>query len=370
MKSKNKIERIVITSDVLRIENDEERSAFIKNTNFIYRILNKQLTSSSRLGVEIIDSGKCQKFDCRKAYVYLNLEVSLENWAKVFDLDIEKIPSDLISYFEKIYQGSLVVGFELPPIMVKIFDILNLPCISISWHPIRFMDDIFFGFLTNNSDIFERIDRYKLPESAIYISAETFRARALRSESKIECEKILLIGQTKIDRSVISNDKIVSLNDFKTEISVLENENKLSFKPHPFANRNDYECLTAKYNLSVIEKDANIYKILANEDVHKVAAISSGTLHEAKFFEKETISFIKGIQEFVYGENEFSNNIFLPVMNNFMSVDFWADITEPVLGEVFRDKYKILHKPNRLRTAACISWGYEELGLKQIIEKY
>jgi hypothetical protein len=364
------IKKIIITADVLRVENDCERKSFIKNTNFIYRLLNKQLNFSTNLPIEIVESGVNQVFDYEKAYDYLKLDINLENWAKVFDLDIENIPTELISYFSEIYKNSVVIGFELPPVMVKVFDAIQIPCISISWHPIRFMDDIFFGFLTNNSDIFNEIAKYQLPESAVYISAETYRARALRSNKKIDCAETLLIGQTKIDRSVIYKNKVVSLNDFKAVISDLTKKNRISFKPHPFANEKDYTELIVKYNFSLIGKDTNVYKILASEDVKKVVAISSGTLHEARFFEKESVSLIKTSQEFVYGGNNFSNKIYLPVKNNFMNADFWADILKPILQNVLYDNYIISNKPNRLRTTACISWGYEEIDLKQIIEKY
>ena len=362
------MKKIILTSDILRFGQDLSRKSFVKNTEFISRLISKQIYYATRIETEILESGEFDNsFDYDYIYDQFGLEPSANSWAKIYNFD-EEIPDKVLEYFDDKFGNNIVIGFELSPLLVNLFSMIKVPCISITWSPVRFMDDIFFSFLTNNEEVFNKISEFSISKSLVYSQAEMIKARFFRVGKELDLHKNLLLGQTTLDRSVIKDGSFVSLDSFETELLDIFSNEIIDFKPHPFAQ--NPKMFDSNLNINRVPDEYNIYEIFYNDKLKKVTSISSGALYEAEFFGKEPIRLIEEIQPFIFEEQPYSKNKYISVMHDFLNTNFWAEILAPLFRTYKNKNSDLAFVPNRLRKISCITWGYEEPELTQIIEKY
>ncbi len=364
------IQRIIITSDLLRISGDiNKRDLIAKNTHWLHRILNRPLSFATRKEIRLVEWETGSDFDAHKVYQAFGLEASTENWASLYFE--QNIPYEALKYFAAFFKDSLVIGFEISPFIMNVCSKLGLPCINIMWDPIRFMDDIFFSFNTNHSEIFQALLPFQLSEVLIDQSADLIKARYLRKSTKIEVEGTLFFGQTPIDRSLIEHKSIRQLEDFESALRALTTEGKVVFKKHPFdINFERRQSLLEKLQIPLLTQPYNTYDLFCAEGITKVAAISSGTTIEARFFNKAAQTLMPPYYRFYEASTVPSENNCISVFDAFLGVNFWAAILRPVLEQTYSLDQQLPFKPNRMRHANASFWGYQEPSSEQIIEKY
>ncbi|MEM9887713.1 MAG: hypothetical protein AAF849_17590 [Bacteroidota bacterium] len=362
--------KIVFTSDILRLSKDKSsRKLFAKNTYWLHHLLRRPIQQATQLPIELLEWEKGTDFNGEQVYDLLNLPMNIDGWVKFYYEEI--IPNSVIDYFAPFLDQALVIGFEVPAYFMKICTALSLPCINIMWDPIRFMDDIFFSFNTNNEKIFEALLPYQLAPFLVYQSADLHKARFYRRQIEIEEAGALILGQTTGDRSLIEGDQLRKLTDFKPKLSDLSKRGKLWLRKHPFdsnfeRNRDALEAV----GLQVLERTYNIYDLLCAEQIKHVAAISSGTTLEAKFFEKSAETFIPSYYQYYKASNQYQENNCISVKDTFLEVNFWANVLKSVCSLTYKLDQQLPYKANRMRNANCSFWGYEEARNEQIIVKY
>lgn len=234
--------------------------------------------------------------------------------------------------------------------------------INLSIHPIRFADDIFFNFETNDNTIKEKLKNYEVNYNMFYHYADIVKATSLKtSKNKINENSLVLIGQTSEDKVLFDGKKYLSLIDFIEDVKNLSSRySHTYFKPHPYSKNNKEIIKILKESLqkfTVLED--NIYHILSNNNIKHVAGLNSSVLYEAKYFKKEVTFFYKSYFDFS------SNDI--GIYGNYFDSKFWADILDE------KDKnIKIPFVHNRLRKILNDFWGYNEINdeivLKDIIK--
>lgn len=364
------INRIVLTSDLLRISGDiNKRDLIAKNTHWLHHILNRPIGFATQLPIELVEWETGADFDAHKVYELFGLEASTENWAKLY-LE-EDIPYEVLKYFAPFFKDSVVVGFEISPFIMNVCSKLGLPCINVMWDPIRFMDDIFFSFNTNHGDIFEVLKTFQLPPTLVYQSADLMKARYLRKNINIDLEGTLFFGQTHIDRSLIEQKTIRQLEDFEPALQSLASERPVIFKPHPFDLYFERrKPLLERLGIPIMTATYDTYDLFCASNITKVAAISSGTTIEAKFFDKPAQTFMQPYYRYYDTTAEPAENACISVFEAFLSVNFWSSILRPILNTTYDLDKQLPFKPNRMRHANASFWGYREPTNEQVIEKY
>jgi len=364
------ISKIILTSDLLRISGDANRHATVaKNTHWLLNILKQPVQFATNKKIEIVEWEVGSDFDGVHFFELLDLTVSVESWAKTYFK--KKIPQAVLQYFATFFKDALVIGFELSPFMMNIFTASGIPCINIMWDPVRFMDDIFFAFNTNHLKIYERLLSYQLPTTLIHQSADLQYARFLRRAPAIDVEGILFFGQTSVDRSLIEGEHIRQLEEFEYDLLDLKREDTVFFKPHPFDQKLEQRlAMMRNLDIQIIEKEYNTYDLLCTASIKKVAAISSGTTVEARFFRKSVQTLIENYYLFHQERSSYSERNCIAVFDEYLSINFWADILSPVLTSTRRLDKKLPFKPNRMRNATCAYWGYREPIQEQVLLKF
>jgi hypothetical protein len=239
----------------------------------------------------------------------------------------------------------------------------NDKILNLSIHPIRFADDIFFNFKTNDDKIKKKLKQYEVNYAIFYHYADIVKATYLKTikKTKINENSLLLIGQTEKDKVIFDGRKYLSLLDYKDNIkSIAKNYDNIYFKPHPYAKNNKliYKVLKKEFKNLTIVYD-NVYHLLSNENIKHIVGLNSSVLYEAKYFRKDVTFLYK--HTFDIGGND------IGIYGDYFTSSFWSDILD-----IEDTNISLPFVPNRLRKSINDFWGYNEISdeivLKDIIK--
>ena len=313
-------------------------------------------------------------FNFHKFYSLCGLELTgVESWLSIYDL--KEIPECAVEYYKNYIENSLVIYHEAPNIVKNIHNKLGIPYVSVNVHPVRFLDDNFWGILTNKKEIFNRMKKYQIDERSFYIYANLIKAQVKSwYDFEIKPNSLLFTGQTNVDQSLYLNGTVMKIFDFEDKLKEFgEKYSKVYYKPHPFNNDLEkiYEFLKQFPFVEIINE--NFYKLCSADKIVAVASLTSGTLYEAKYFGKESIPLGKPYVNLDYDTNcKYSENTTLSIYNHFLTPQFWADVLQDVVKTNKKIKPLILpHRSNEVRAAFGDYWGYAGLDpAVAIVEKY
>lgn len=357
------IKRVLITSDLLRpLIADGKIEYFHKiRLNKYFHFLSYPVSRAVTVPVEKFN-WETTDFDFYTFYHLCGLELSgYDSWLKIYDL--KNIPSAVIEYYGKYIKDSLVIYHEIPAILKNIHRQLDIPYIDINVHPIRYMDDNFWGFHTNSEKIFDRIKKYQPDEGLFFIHAGILKAVTDLHAPEIEENTALIAGQTTVDKSLYNNGRVMTIFDFEDKIIKLGKQyGKVYYKPHPFNYELDNILSFLKKFVFVEVINENIYRLMSSDKLKEVCAITSGSLYEAKYFDKKASFWGEPYLHFDYSHDcAFSEHTCLSVYNDFISPDFWSNILQDVTETRTCSEINIPLRANRIRAAFGDYWSQTEL---------
>lgn len=224
--------------------------------------------------------------------------------------------------------------------------------LNLSIHPIRFADDIFFNFETNDNKIRGKLKKYEVNYDMFYAYADSVKATYLKTVKKNNINKnsLLLIGQTDRDKVIFDGVKYLTLLDYIDDIkNIAKDYNTIYFKPHPYAKNTKkiYKILKKEFKNIIIVYD-NIYHLLSNDNITHILGLNSSVLYEAKYFRKEVT--------FLYKYTFDIGGADIGIYGDYFSSSFWADILD-----VDDTNISLPFIPNRLRKSINDFWGYNEI---------
>ena len=240
---------------------------------------------------------------------------------------------------------------------------LKKPVLNFSIHPLRFGDDVFFNFESNNEKLREKLKKYEVNYNIFYAYADILRASYLKTIKKDKYHKnsLLLVGQTQKDKVIFDGKKYLSLLDYIDKIKdIAQDYDYIYFKPHPYAKNSKYIAKELKKELGTVEVVYdNVYHLLSSDNISCVVGLNSSVLYEAIYFHKKT--------EFLYQPYFDIGGNDIGIYGDYWDSSFWSDI----LGIEDKD-IRLPFAPNRLRIALNDFWGYhevsEEIILKDILK--
>ena len=239
----------------------------------------------------------------------------------------------------------------------------NYPILNLSVHPIRFADDIFFNFETNNKELREKLKKYEVNYDVFYSYADIVKATYLKTTKKniINKNSLLLIGQTEMDKVIFDGTKHLSLLDYIEDIkNIAKDYNNIYLKPHPYAKNTKqiYKSLKKEFKNITLLYD-NVYHLLSNDNIKHIVALNSSVLYEGKYFKKEVTFLYKPYFDF--------ENSDIGIYGDYFSSSFWSNI----LGTKDTN-ISLSFMSNRVRKSLNDFWGYNEISdeiiLKDIIK--
>jgi len=313
------INKIIVTGDVRR---PLGQTTNIKTIFNLIKVPIEMVTT----GVEVIE-------DSRNRDV-----ISHNEWAQLFDKE-----SGYYSNLSDFGSNVLVIGFEIPPVAVREITGCGSKVINVTLSPIRFLSDLCwnFEFYGMQGDL----TQFEISEEQIKYEAGLVKAACVFMAGKeLTQPTVLLVGQTLIDRSVIGDSKFLSLLDFTPQIQALCHHHHTIFKPHPHENN-----LLLNYP---IVSDINIYKLLSDENLKTVVAVSSSVLDEAGYFGKQAIA----LKDTKYYEKKKHIST-----ENFINPIFWENILRLVIKTESPAPIKLNCPRNFARKIFRAYWGMDFL---------
>lgn len=360
------VNKIIITGDLLRVRQIDGSAINFheKRINKYYEFLKYQISEAVEVCVEKLNTDNSD-FLPNKMYELCGIEYGTdENWLKIYDL--QDIPKEAVEYYGKYISNALIIYIEMPLIYKRIHEILDIPYIDLTVHPIRFLDDHMFGMSTNEKSIFDYMKKYQINESEFYLHANMIKSIVAYAPLKIEENSVLIAGQTNVDKALYCDGRCLSIMDYAEKIEALGKEyDVVYYKAHPFNSdlRKIHDFLKKYPFVKLCPSDWNTYKILSHPNLKKVYAITSGVLYEAKYFGKEAENLYKEYLHLDYSKDcIYSEDTYLSVYNHFMNPVFWNDILKDVvlIKENCKD-IEISDRANRLRATFNDYWSYTEL---------
>lgn len=370
--------RVVITSDLLRVTDEQtSRKGFATNTKLFAAILTPQISAATRLSVTVLEWSDASSFDGKAVYEAFGLEPGAANWARIFAADATDAVCEL---FLPQVENSLVVGFEISPLLQKVLNRLDIPFVDLRWHPLRFLDDVFFGFLSNSGELSAAIEPYALSAQEVDFHVGLHKATAIRRsafKTSVRSYETLIVGQTPFDASLIHDGRIATLLDYKDRITELAAGGSVAFRAHPFSPHPSPELAAFLDNLGIPQLDPNIdmYELLCEESLRRVVGLSSGTLDEAAFFGLPVRRFIRPQFRYLpHVEDALATDddvlVYTGIYHAFLSVDFWAEALRPKLERTWPNGNPIPFKPDRLRHVNGAYWGLLNTGGTNLVMSY
>lgn len=343
----------------------------------IFKPLVKLATGLEIVELRTLKNSNGEVFSRQKFYDlsdYSNIEKSY------FSYDIKKIKQPSIDYLKTfIDQDTFIFGFELGLELRKILTNLNINFINFWYHSWKLFDDAFLMINTNNNELYNKLNKYKVPIEkfsfyANYWKHFTKQKGELDYLNDLMDNSCLFVGQTMRDKSTDRDGVMLNILHFKDRILELSSKySKIYYIPHPYAQYNE-ELEQYLKETDYIEKLENIgtYHLLMSDKIQKVVGISSSVLYEAQFFGKEIEYLYKPLFSI---DGEYSLETFISIFDDYYNPYFWADLLSVVMPTNLNIKNEVWFNDisNKFRNINHLYYGYQNFNenyrLKNSISK-
>lgn len=352
------INRILICSDFLMTSDSEQKS----NLPWVYDILNRPIKNATSINVETFSSSTDDD-SFNRAVFFQKSDIKLSVHNTQFDFSALHITEDSKEYLKSfINENCLLIGYEFSSETQKILSDLGCIYVDIWLHPVRFLDDILFAFSSNNSEVYDAIDKYNISEDTMYLYADRFKISTYKGFKRYNNLNLidnaaLFIGQTLEDKAVLKNNTMLNITHFKHELdSLAQKYNVIYYSKHPYV-KNDTNIMSYINNHPSIHLiDTPAYILLAQNEIKKVVSISSSVALEAKYFDKDVQILHKPVINFT---PDYNTQDYYTVMQDFISPHFWTDILSSIISTNECQEVNFLDRKDKLRDMLGFYWSYK-----------
>lgn len=361
---------IVVTGDLLRpfkVGSDWE-SATWKNTRWLRAILGPSLQATGRPVSTLAwdEQGLPSAgafFDTPALYHRLGHALSVAGWAQLANRPVA--PAELVEALSGPLKDALVIGYEMPDVMVDALQQLGRPFIDVILHPLRFLPDLVFALRTNVPRFHEVFQAWRLPDAVAAQQAGLIQAKAAWMDKPVRVPPgtVLLLGQVANDRAMVQPDGgFASLEDHLARLHDLCSEHPcVLFKPHPYDAAGSGAGRAVARLPVIVHTDANFYHLLAQPEIEGVVALNSSGLIEAKAFGRWGENLAPFLYDFHSERPPEAGMVGTPVAQTpaWIEPGFWRTLLSPDSTELLnRESVAPVWTPNRLRRSMNADWGY------------
>jgi hypothetical protein len=366
--------RILVTGDVLRPLDEGFRPSQIGNILWLHRLLRRPLAAATGLPVQALAWGPppgaaAISFDTPGFYAAAGVTPDIDGWVALFDS--ESIPREAAARMAAAFDGvAAVIGFELAEVQKRLLTRLGIPFVDLNIHPYRFGPDLLFAVQTNHGDVLEALVGHHAEDHVFEPWADLVAATAVKmAVNPPVTEEILVVGQTRVDRSLLVGGRLIDLRDVAAAFhDAIGPDAPILYKPHPY-NADGFGLHDVGLPLRRIrEVSDNAYALMAQDAIRRVVGISSSLVAEARFFGKEGVFLGTSPFRIAPSRDALAPGMHASVVDAWMSADFWRDLLAPVLAVTPHDGRRPSLGPNALRNALRQFWGWDEIVFQLPVE--
>jgi hypothetical protein len=360
--------RIVITSDIFRplFFGGGWCGASSKNIDWLYEMLLPAL-STCELRVEKISWESLAKnpslgFNIETIYKNFELEICEFNWA--FLIASKELVDILTNYFSQSLNDALIIGYEMPPVMLEALEQAKVSYIDINLHSIRFLDDLIFGMKTNMPAYIPAMRLNLIDADFIQYSVAAIKSKTLWMEPPkyLQPNTTLILGQVSNDRALAKpKGGFYSFFDHDEQIlDLCSKHDNVIFKGHPYdiSSSKAWEYVAGKNHIKVVNN--NFYHLLTLPQISSVIALNSGGLIEAGLFSKAAFNLIPFLYDpdvSVQVGSKAPLNIRYPQKTNWLHSSFWKSLL--FQDQLASDDLRLRHfSSDHIRRSMNADWGF------------
>lgn len=360
-------DRIVFTGDILRYHDNNPYQAD-KITRVLYDLFARQISDAVGRRPELVLGLESTAFDRERFYSLCGMEtITRDNWLRIASGNHSAAARE---YVADSFADALVICHEADS-LAPLFEMAGISYIDMRLSPIRFLDDVHFAFKTNMPDIAGKLREYIIPESALHYSAgrvkSYYQARCEISQigptvstCHLPANSLLLCGQIDIDSSLLRDGRIIDFSCFAEKIDdMIAEYDHVFFKPHPYALRGGANARFLRARPRIRFTKQNIYKLLADDNLAAVAALSSGVLTEAGYFGRQARVISHDYTKLAKDTAPAEDGEYVSVRDEYFSPTFWADILSPCLAVRECRYFNFANRADFMRKHLGMWWGYE-----------
>jgi hypothetical protein len=362
--------RIILTGDLLRPQDEAFKPAQTGNILWLHRLLRRPIAAASGLEVQALawapgPGSAALAFDTPRFYAAAGMPADIEGWVALFDAP--KLERAAAAIFAAAIEGAAaVIGFELPEVLKRLLSLLDVPWIDLNIHPYRFGPDLLFAIQTGHPGVLDSLARHHAEDHVFEHWADLLAAGAVKAPLHPPVtEEVLLVGQTRVDRSLISGGRLLDLRHFAEAFQkAVGEEGRVLFKSHPY-NPDGFGLHDLGLPLRRIrETGENAYLLMAQDAVRCVVGVSSSLVAEARFFGKEGIHLGTPPFRVARTRQALAPELHASVVDAWLSADFWRDLLAPLMRVTAKDGHRPTLGPNALRTSLRQFWGWDEIAFQ------
>jgi len=359
------VDRLVFTGDFLRPSIRGMVPTQHENIQWLYQVLQVPLAMATGLKSEIvhwdnnwINQSRIEKSTVEAIYKMMGQKPSIKSWPSILFADT--LPGPVEDMFKNLFSGSFVIGFELPPYLVKFFDRHDIGFVDCSLSPVRFMDDLLVNVSSNIDTITEALSKHAVSEDLIRLQAGVISSNVAKQNPRPpRPNSLLVILQTSFDKAVVQGRRFTTVAEHMTALQSLAAQyNSVLIKEHPLEPQPAVRdrLLMAMPNARVTTD--NFYRLVSHPNLKGVAALSSSCVLEADYFGKNGHYILPGFNADTLsvgtGKNYIDDILICP--------DFWRDIlASSPCATTPKDGLRLPAKPNRFRQQLRAAWGYNQI---------
>lgn len=352
---KSEISQIFLSGDILCTRSSEQDS----NIRWMLDMLTTPIHEASNV-TPVAMNGEGEIFS--RAAFFDKSEIIFDAHNIHFDFDPSLISSQSIDYLAECFgENSLLVGYEISRATQDILKRANVQFVDMWLHPVRFLDDVLFGFRSSEDAINRKLQHFAYDTDKVQAEANLLKIQSYRGFNRfnqdIATNTALFVGQTVQDKAILKDGKFLNLLDYADQFQALTAvHEKVYFSRHPFVRAGDEDVLRFVRSFKNVEfSNFATYHLLTHPGIKKVATISSSVAQEAKYFGKDVEVWFRPAFEME------GNGCYYAVMQAFCFPHFWSQILAPIMQTKQVENMAFDTAKNKIRESMSFYWSYRDI---------
>lgn len=238
---------------------------------------------------------------CYAACLGNDARIDHDAWLRLYNATP---PSELVELCRSHFGNKLVIGYCLPPVLRRAFDLAALSWLHLTIHPARFMKDIMLSLRCPDPDVMAFARPRSVNEQDIRMAAYTQIARYLPNHASpsnwLYPDSLLITVPDYMDApSLDAEGKLLNLVNFEQEIRELAATHRQVYVyRHEYLSGEEKAFLTSLKAVFLeppyFEMQNSQYLFLTHPSLTKIAGLHSEILDEAPWFDKAVTQFTEG----------------------------------------------------------------------------
>ncbi|HVY14407.1 MAG TPA: hypothetical protein VHB27_04215 [Rhodopila sp.] len=261
-----------------------------------------------------------------------------------------------------------VVGYELPPWLVRVLDERQIPYVDIRLHPVRFLDDLIFAVRAAVPQTQAALAPHAVPGTTPWVAAGLLTAMGrFISQARMPQGTLLIAGQRRFDSTQIAGGTFFDAGAQAVEVQALCARHAATvLKPHPHDPDHSLLAVAAAVPNALGTINDNIYRLMAQPQIEAVLTVNSGVAVEAPYFGKRVHTLLPQPTVLAWRNETARPGAHLGIDDFVLTPDFWRIVLAPHAKVTVPDGFRLPPKPNRLRIALDSFWNYQQVDTDRI----